>query len=181
MLGARGRGQEGDLEEKPRQGVCSLFTKLPRLLAGCTSPLLPPQVILCSHEGQVPRCRSSSPPSRAGSQTVPGAPLVKASGGEGPRRGEEMPLSPPCNANRNLKGPNSKVLIQARAPRPQAGVRTVGLTPPEGQGDRGTAGWLRCRGCRERQERGGGAIKQWPYNLQLLPARVQSQLCPVCP
>lgn len=179
------------MPEEPCQGVCRLFTKLPKLLAGCTSPLFPPQVILRSHTRgrsslRLPGCWSSSPPLRAGSQTVPGAPVVKAFGGEGPRRGEEMPLSPPCNANRNLKGPNSKVLIQARVPWPRAEVRMVGLTPPEGQGDRGTgtggqlAAVQRVQGAAVSggsEERGSGAVKRWPYSLRLLPARVRSWLC----
>lgn len=48
-----------------------------------------------------------------------------------------MRLSPPCNANRNRKGPNSKVLIQAQAPWPQA--EAWGLSPAGGTGgpDRG--------------------------------------------
>lgn len=48
----------------------------------------------------------------------------------GTRRGEAMPLSPPCNANRNRKGPNSKVLIQAKPPWPQ--VEAWGPSPAGG-------------------------------------------------
>lgn len=46
-----------------------------------------------------------------------------------------MRLSPPCNANRNRKGPNSKVLIQAQAPWPQA--EAWGLSPARGTGGPG--------------------------------------------
>lgn len=81
-----------------------------------------------------------------------------------------MPLSPPCNVNRNLKGPNSKVLIQAKVP--QAPGRGVGsgiviCRGMEGQMDgwmdgRTRCGWVQDTAVSSSSERGSGALEAWP-------------------
>ena len=83
---------------------------------------------------------SMSPSHRHWSSSPPTAPSPKLgqeahAGRRGTRHGEAMPLSPPCNANRNRKGPNSKVLIQAQAPWPR--VEVWGPSPAGGTGGLG--------------------------------------------
>lgn len=109
--------------EEPCQAMCPLCPGVLMLLSGGTNPdfSYPSSSVLvcCPARQRVPK--PPAPELVTSRRTWPQSGLGKGARRRGPGQGRGNAPSPPCSANRNPKGPNSKVLIQA----PGGGVGTV--------------------------------------------------------